>query len=55
MNTVATLAPQGGVVNACEVLGVARASYYRYQARDDNPPLSAMRSRLDIFSRYVVG
>jgi len=45
MNAVATLAPQVGVVNACEVLGVARASYYRYQARDDNPPLSAMRSR----------
>ena len=39
------LAPQVGVVNACEVLGVARASYYRYQARDDNPPLSTMRSR----------
>ena len=45
MNAVATLAPQVGVVNACEVLGVARASYYRYQARDDNPPLAAMRSR----------
>jgi hypothetical protein len=29
MNAVATLAPQVGVVNACEVLGVARASYYR--------------------------
>lgn len=41
MNAVATLAPQVGVVNACEVLGVARASYYRYQARDDNlPPIS---------------
>jgi putative transposase len=45
MNAVATLAPQVGVVNACKVLGVARASYYRYQARDDNPPLSAMQSR----------
>ena len=45
MNAVATLAPQVGVVNACEVLGVARASYYRYQARDDNPLLPAMRSR----------
>jgi putative transposase len=45
MNAVAPLAPQVGVVNACEVLGVARASYYRYQARDDNPPLAAMRSR----------
>jgi putative transposase len=45
MNAVATLAPQVGVVNACEVLGVARGSYYRYQARDDSPPLPAMRSR----------
>lgn len=45
MNTVATLAPRVGVVNACEGLGVARASYYRYQARDDNPPLPAMRPR----------
>ena len=45
MNAVTILAPRVGVVNACEVLGVARASYYRYQARDDNPPLPARRSR----------
>jgi putative transposase len=45
MNAVATLAPRVGVVNSCEVLGVARGSYYRYQARDDKAPLPAMRSR----------
>lgn len=45
MNAVATLAPRVGVVNGCEVLGIARASYYRYQARDNNPPLAARRFR----------
>jgi transposase InsO family protein len=45
MAAVNTLAPRVGMAAACEALGVARASYYRAQARADGPAMLPRRAR----------
>jgi putative transposase len=43
MTAVAQLAPTVGVAAACDVLGVARASFYRQRPREEPPVAAAVR------------